>query len=182
MSSVKIEWYGEEIKKAVLDACEEAVNEAAELVLKKAQALCPVETMESVARRTGKVATDSMGRKILDSSGRLISGNVRVSKYGAASGALKKSGRIVRFRKKGVVGAYVQFGGIKVDRVDTYYGAFVELGTPGTKFRTKTGYWGKKAKQRVSVLAKPFLRPALKSSRAKIRNLFKAKLEAYLGK
>jgi hypothetical protein len=184
-SYVKIEWRGEEVKNAVLDACEEVVNDAAELVLKKAQDRCPVETVESVARRTGKNGT----------------GNYRVRNYGAASGSLKKSGRIARFRKKGVVGAYITFGGKEVAGVDTYYGPFVELGTPGTTFQTKTGYWGhkigeyyegmiKKGKRkgsaykrllrkggvRVAVEAKPFLRPSLKSSRARIRNSFKTRL------
>jgi hypothetical protein len=146
-----LDWQAERVGNAVMDVCENAVYDGAETVLKKAAARCPVETVESVERR---------------------SGSEKVKKYGAGSGALKASGRITKFKKQGVVGAYVTFGGMVVNGVDTYYGPFVELGTPGTKFHNGRGYYGHKLEHRVAVKARPFLRPALKSSRSKIRNAF----------
>lgn len=146
-----LDWQAERVGNAVMDVCEDAVWEGAETVLKKAHRDCPVESVESVERR---------------------SKSAKVKRYGANPGALKESGRIVKFMKHGVIGAYIKFGGIKVDGVDTYYGPFVELGTPGTSFRTEKGYWGHKAGPRFEVEAKPFLRPALKSSKTRIQNGF----------
>ena len=78
-------------------------------------------------------------------------------------GALKESGRIVVFTKDGVVGAYVKFGGqgYMSKGKDTYYGPFVELGTPGTVIRSGKGIGGK----REPVKATPFLRDALKKEK-----------------
>lgn len=151
-----LDWQADRVGNRVVDVLENAVYDGAKNVLKKAQIRCPVESIESVTQRSGSAKTRM---------------------YGASSGALKRSGRITRFKKRGVVGAYVSFGGITVDGVDTYYGPFVELGTPGTKFNSKKGYWGHPAKYRVAVEARPFLRPSLKSSRSKIRNAFRNKLK-----
>jgi len=154
--SFTLDWQAERVGNAVMEVCENAVYAGAEIVLKKAKSRCPVETVESVNRR---------------------SGSEKVKNYGAAYEALKKSGRITKFTKQGIVGAYVKFGGITVDGVDTYYGPFVELGTPGTKFRKGKGYYGHKLHQRVAVKARPFLRPSLKSSGSKIRKGFRDKLK-----
>ena len=150
------DWQAERVRGVVMDVVENAVYEGAETVLKKAQAKCPVESVESISQR---------------------SGSKKANRYGAASGALKKSGRIIKFKKMGVIGAYVTFGGTNTDGVDTYYGPFVELGTPGTQFKKGKGYWGHKVPYRVSVEAKPFLRPSLKSSKSAIRNAYRNKLK-----
>lgn len=151
-----LDWQAERVGNAVMEVCENAVYDGAEFVLKRAERDCPVESIESVVAR---------------------SKSDKVKRYGAKSGALKKSGRVVKFRKHGVVGAYVQFGGITVDGVDTYYGPFVELGTPGTVFRAKKGYFGHKPGTRVAVEAKAFLRPSLKAGHSRIKNAYKGKLK-----
>lgn len=147
-----LDWQAQRVGNAVQDICEDAVWGGAERILKKAQASCPVETDDSVASR---------------------SGSDKVKRYGASSGALRKSGRIAKFKKSGVVGAYVLFGGITVDGVDIYYAPFVELGTPGTTFQSKKGYFGHKVSARVAVEAKPFLRPSLKSTQSQVKNGFR---------
>ncbi len=150
-------WNGELWATLTMDASEAAIKEGAEVVLKKAKALCPVESEQSIRnRRTSN----------------------KVKAYGAKSGSLRKSGRITVFRKADVVGAYIKFGGIVVDGVDTYYAPWIELGTPGTEFKGKRGYFGRELKldsekSRVPVEAKPFMRPALKSSTSTLRNKFK---------
>lgn len=154
--SFSLDWQAERHCNTVMEVCESAVFDGAKKVKRRAEDKCPVESVESVQAR---------------------STSEKVKQYGAAAGALKKSGRIVKFRKKGIVGAYVQFGGITVDGVDTYYGPFVELGTPGTTFKTPKGYFGHKAGQRVSVEASPFLRPGLKASGGDIKKGFKGKLK-----
>lgn len=149
--SFTLEWSADQLTGDVLNACETVVFSGAEQVLKDAEANCPVESAESYNKRKA---------------------GPKAKQYGAKIGVLKKSGRIVKFRKKSAVGAYVKFGGTVVDGVDTYYGRFVELGTPGTSFKTKKGYWGHEGQQRVAVKAKPFIRPSLKKNGAGILNDF----------
>jgi len=153
---VEVRTYGREVKRLVASIAVEEVDRTANLVLREARRDCPIESVESVIRRR--------------SSG-------RARRYGAARGAARRSGRIVRFRKNGVYGAYVKFGGVVVNGVDTYYLPFVELGTPGTTFRSKKGYWGHKGiKTRVAIQAKPFLRTANKRQKSKHLQRMKARL------
>jgi len=79
------------------------------------------------------------------------------------TGELEATGEIVSFKRKYAVGSYVKFGS-----KEAYYAPFVELGTPGTTFQTK----GMKDKERKPVDAKPFMRPALRKNKARIRKGF----------
>jgi hypothetical protein len=88
-------------------------------------------------------------------------------------GSLKKSGRIESFKKKDAVGAYVKFGGVDVNGVKVFYAPFVELGTPGTTARIGGG----KTKERTPIVAQPFLRPALKRNKGKIKSEFNGALK-----
>lgn len=171
---VEVKTYGREVKALVASIVEEEVDRTAQLVLRDGRRECPIESTESVNRRKS---------------------SRKVQRYGARRGALRKSGRVVKFRKNGVFGAYVKFGGIVVNGVDTYYGAFVELGTPGTTFQGQKGYWGhtvakyadttrrgKRGRrivakgQRVAVEAKSFLRPANKRQKGPHLQRMKARL------
>ena len=156
---VEVKTYGREIKALIASIVEDEVNRTTNLILRDARRTCPIETIESVSnRKTGNKA----------------------KQYGAKRGSLRKSGRIVKWHRNGVYGAYVKFGGVVVNGVDTYYGMFVELGTPGTVFQSKKsqkGYWGhKKVKVRVAVKAKSFLRPAHKRQKRKHIQRMQARL------
>jgi HK97 gp10 family phage protein len=142
MNSFNLDWNDVEVQRVVDMTCEAAVNEGAEAVLKDAKALCPIE----------KNGRSGEGWK------------VRVP------GALRDSGRIVKFKNSSGVGAYVKFGGegYMSKGVDTYYAAFVELGTPGEIYKAKS----KKGQEREPIEAKPFIRPALRKNKTKIIKKF----------
>lgn len=80
-------------------------------------------------------------------------------------GSLKKSGRVVKFKKYGIFGAYIKFGGIIVNGVKVFYAAFVDLGTPGTY--TETG------EKRTAIKSDPFLRNSLKNNKRKLLKIKK---------
>lgn len=85
------------------------------------------------------------------------------------TGGLKKSIRVKRFKKTGVIGAYVKAGEKGKEQV----AGFVELGTPGEVFERKY----RKGQVRTSIKASPYMRPALKKNKHKIRRGFQDKLK-----
>ncbi len=140
---VNFQWFGEGVKREVQTVVAEAVNSSADDILKDAKKNCPVEKYKSTAKSDYR-------------------------QYQSRNpGSLKKSGRIVRWRKKNVVGAFIRFGGrgFMVNGIDTYYAPFVELGTPGTMTRM--------GDKRVAIKATPFLRNALKKNKRKLLKIKK---------
>ena len=85
------------------------------------------------------------------------------------TGGLKKSIHVKTFKKPGVFGAYVKAGEKGKEQV----AGFVELGTPGETFRIKS----KKGQPRTPIKASPYMRPALKKNKRKIRSAFQNKLK-----
>ena len=81
------------------------------------------------------------------------------------TGGLKKSIRVKTFKKVGVFGAYIKAG----EKGKEHIAGFVELGTPGTTTR--------QGKNRTPIKAVPFMRPALKKNKSKIRRAFQNKLK-----
>lgn len=81
------------------------------------------------------------------------------------TGGLKKSIHVKTWKKPGVFGAYVKAG----EKGKEHIAGFVELGTPGTTTR--------QGKKRTPILAAPFMRPALKKNKSKIRRAFENKLK-----
>ena len=80
------------------------------------------------------------------------------------TGGLKKSIHIKTFKKVGIFGAYVKAG----EKGKEHIAGFVELGTPGTTTRH--------GKNRTPIKASPYMRPALKKNKRKIRKAFENKL------
>jgi hypothetical protein len=161
-TSVKLSWAGDAILKKTRAACVEICREGARKVLADAKRFCPVEkpTVEFIG---GSVVGVKDSRSWGDKSWQK---RVR--------GALRDSGRITSFDQGGVVGSYAKFGGrgFISKGVDTYYAAFVELGTPGHVFTIKTKDGKKQIK--CPIAANPFVRNALKSNRNHITKLFSA--------
>jgi len=105
------------------------------------------------------------------------------------NGYLKESIHIIKWKEKGVVGAYVAAGKRGEDSGDAYIAMFVELGTPGetmrvrqdVKFRTQRMVngrmtWVKRRRtimKRTPIKAKPYLRPALRSEKKRFVESFK---------
>lgn len=85
------------------------------------------------------------------------------------TGGLKKSIHVKTFKKTGVFGAYVKAG----EKGKEHIAGFVELGTPGTVFKRKY----RKGQKRTLIKASPYMRPALKKNKRKIRNAFQNKLK-----
>ena len=85
------------------------------------------------------------------------------------TGELKKSIHVKTFKKVGVFGAYVKAGAEGAEHI----AGFVELGTPGTVFERKN----RKGQKRTPIKAKPYMRPALKKNKSKIRRAFENKLK-----
>ena len=81
------------------------------------------------------------------------------------TGGLKKSIHVKTFKKTGVFGAFVKAG----EEGKEHIAGFVELGTPGTTTR--------KGKNRTPIKAKPYMRPALKKNKSKIKRAFENKLK-----
>lgn len=81
------------------------------------------------------------------------------------TGGLKKSIRVKTFKKVGVFGAYIKAG----EKDKEHIAGFVELGTPGTTTR--------QGKSRTPIKAAPFMRPALKKNKSKIRRAFENKFK-----
>jgi hypothetical protein len=83
-------------------------------------------------------------------------------------GDLLFSIEVVPFKKPDAVGAYVKAGADGKEHIAN----FVELGTPGTVFKSgkKTG------KDRKPIEAKPYMRPALKRKKAGIQRKFEGRL------
>lgn len=138
----KLDWDTKPLFTAVDGKAVALVRRGAKLVLADAKAGCPVE---------------KVGRK-----GRGIKKRV--------PGSLRDSGRIVEWKKDDAVGVYVQFGGRGwiINGVDTYYGIFVALGTPGTTKEIKLKEGGTKTVPRVAIDASPFLQNALRKNHARI--------------
>lgn len=82
---------------------------------------------------------------------------------------LEKSIHVKKFKKTGVIGAYVKAG----EKDKEHIAGFVELGTPGETYRIKS----KKGQTRTPIKASPYMRPALKKNKRKIRNAFSNKLK-----
>lgn len=82
---------------------------------------------------------------------------------------LGKSIHVKKFKKTGVVGAYVKAG----EKGREHIAGFVELGTPGEVCKAKS----KKGQPRTPIKASPYMRPALKKNKAKIRKNFQNKLK-----
>lgn len=78
---------------------------------------------------------------------------------------LEKSIVIKSWKKPGIFGAYVKAG----EKGKEHIAGFVELGTPGTTTR--------QGKNRTPIKAAPFMRPALKKNKSKIRRGFENKLK-----
>lgn len=127
-ANVTIKWDPDQYLKAVDAGLADVIDGVADDVLKAAKDICPVGTIERSA--SGKSALQGK--------------NWSARK----PGSLKKSGRVHRFKNSGGIGAYIKFGGIVVDGIDTYYGAIVEA-------------------------KKPFLRRALSRNKAKLHNQLK---------
>ena len=100
------------------------------------------------------------------------------------TGGLKKSIRVKTFKKVGVFGAYIKAG----EKGKEHIAGFVELGTPGTikkvqnpEFtytkKRRRGNWKTMAVKRTPIKAAPFMRPALKKNKSKIRRVFENKLK-----
>jgi HK97 gp10 family phage protein len=85
------------------------------------------------------------------------------------TGGLKKSIHVKTFKKPGVFGAYVKAG----EKGKEMVAGFVELGTPGETYRIKS----KKGQPRTPIKASPYMRPALKKNKNKIRRDFQNKLK-----
>lgn len=81
------------------------------------------------------------------------------------AGGLEKSIVIKSWKKPGVFGAYVKAG----EKGKEHIAGFVELGTPGTTTR--------QGKNRTPIKASPYMRPALKKNKSKIRRAFENKLK-----
>lgn len=91
-------------------------------------------------------------------------------------GDLVFSIEVKSWEKADAVGAYVSAGG--KDR--GHIARFVELGTPGTTFKSTKGYWGHesgRSMSRTPIKAKPYLRPALKKKKKSIVLKFRGKLK-----
>jgi len=80
---------------------------------------------------------------------------------------LRDSGTVRKFKTKDAIGSYVSFGG-----GDAYYAPFVELGTPGTSYKSKY-----RKGPRIAIKKHPFLRPALKRNKRKILAKFDGALK-----
>lgn len=85
------------------------------------------------------------------------------------TGGLKKSIRVKSWKKPGVFGAYVKSG----EKGKEHIAGFVELGTPGTTFERKY----RRGQKRTPIKASPYMRPALKKNKSKIRRAFENKLK-----
>lgn len=82
---------------------------------------------------------------------------------------LEKSIHVKTFKKVGVFGAYIKAG----EKGKEHIAGFVELGTPGTIFERKY----RRGQKRTPIKAVPFMRPALKKNKSKIRRAFQNKLK-----
>ena len=105
-ANITIKWDSEKFMKAVDAGLAGVIDGAAEDVLETAVQLCPV----------GTVTREASGKSAL---------------YGKTwsarkPGSLKKSGRVYKFKNSDGIGAYIKFGGVVVDGIDTYYGQIVE--------------------------------------------------------
>ena len=85
------------------------------------------------------------------------------------NGDLLATIEVKTFKKHDAVGAYVKAGGEKLGHI----ARFVELGTPGTVFKSGK----KKGKGRKPIKAKPYMRPALKKNTNKTLARFEGKLK-----
>ena len=146
VSSFKLNWGGDELKRLTREKAFTACKSAAHAVLAEAKRTCPVE--QAPAHSFGSGAK-SWQRRV--------------------PGSLRASGRINTFDQGGAVGAYVVFGSnhgrYLVNGIDTYYAPFVELGTPGHIFYGKA---------KIPIKANPFLRTALRARRGEIKAAFTA--------
>lgn len=100
------------------------------------------------------------------------------------TGGLKKSIHVKTFKKVGVFGAYVKAG----EKGKEHIAGFVELGTPGTTMKVQNpgftytkkrrrGNWKTMSVKRTPIKASPYMRPALKKNKSKIRRAFENKLK-----
>ena len=100
------------------------------------------------------------------------------------TGGLKKSIHIKTFKKPGIFGAYIKAG----EKGKEHIAKFIELGTPGTtkkiqnvKFdparKRRSGNWKTTSVKRTPIKAAPFMRPALKKNKSKIKRAFENKLK-----
>lgn len=105
-------------------------------------------------------AVNAGAEKIARDARRLVPKNTR---------GLEKSIHVKKFKKTGVIGAYIKAG----EKGREHIAGFVELGTPGEVFKTKS----KKGQLRTPIKAKPYMRPALKKNKRKIRRDFQNKLK-----
>lgn len=96
-------------------------------------------------------------------------GTPKGNRYRQAGQHLRDTVRVNRWQRQGkAVGAYVSIGYPYLG----YIARFIELGTPGTTYRSGK----KKGKPRTPIKAKPFIRPALRRHKRK----FMARFEGIL--
>lgn len=105
-ATVEIKWDSKAFMDAVDAGAENVVSQTAKEILEYATSICPV----------GKVERAPSGK------------SAQFGKTWSARrpGSLKQSGRIYEFKNQGGIGAYIRFGGIIVDGIDTYYSQIVE--------------------------------------------------------
>lgn len=100
------------------------------------------------------------------------------------TGGLKKSIHVKTWKKPGIFGAYVKAG----EKGKEHIAGFVELGTPGTTMKVQNpgftytkkrrrGNWKTMSVKRTPIKASPYMRPALKKNKSKIRKGFENKLK-----
>jgi HK97 gp10 family phage protein len=143
--SYKIEWNDKEIITEITSKTEKLTEKAAKIVEAEAKRLCPVGDWEKGIAKTGKYAGRSWTAR--------RPGKLRDA-ITAAKSKFKDGGWIV----------YVPAQGS-----DTYYVRWVELGAPARSHEQ----W-RSAGHKYPVPRQPFLRPALKKSKVKIKRLFNA--------
>ena len=107
--NVTIKWDSSQYMKAVDAGLADVIENVADDVLETATQLCPVGKIERAASGTAAGGKTWSARK---------------------PGSLKKSGRKYGFKNENGIGAYIKFGGIVVDGIDTYYGQIVEAKKP----------------------------------------------------
>ncbi len=115
-----------------------------------------------------KVEVEGICEKAVNDGAKMVAKDAR-RLAPVRTGGLKKSIRIQKWKKPGIVGAYVVAG----EKNREHIARFVELGTPGETYKSGK----KKGRSRTPIKAKPFLRPALKKNKSKIRNAFRNKLK-----
>ena len=89
----------------------------------------------------------------------------KTDKYGNRPGSLRDSIRVAKSKYED--GGHLVVVGGKGPWGDTFYAPFVELGTPGTEYRS-----GSRSGPRKPIKAHPFLRPAKNKNKRKIRRNF----------